>query len=98
MEGSELSVCLLVVQENLVKCSLMNILIEDAETLEYLTNDGRWTKNVADGKTFRATEAALQVAKREPIRKFNIVSYVPQTGQFINLDHGRGKGTELSAV
>jgi hypothetical protein len=74
----------------------MNILIEDAETLEYLTSDGRWTKNVADGKTFRATEAAFEVAKSEPIRRFNIVCYIPQTRQFINLDHGRGKGSETS--
>lgn len=87
---------MLVVQENMVGCPLMNILIEDAETLEYLTNDGRWTKNVADGKTFRATEAAFEVAKREPIHKFNIVSYISQTRQFINLDHGRGKGPETS--
>lgn len=76
----------------------MNILIEDAETLEYLTNDGRWTKNVADGKSFRATHAAFQVAKREPIRRFNIVSYIPQTRQFINMDHGRGRGPETSPV
>ena len=74
----------------------MNILIEDAETLEYLTPDGQWTKNVADGKSFRATVAAFEVAKRESIRKFNIVCYIAQTRQFINLDHGRGKGPELS--
>lgn len=74
----------------------MNILIEDAETLEYLTSDGQWTKNVADGKTFRATETAFEVAKREPIRKFNIVCYISQTRQFINMDHGRGKGPEMS--
>ena len=74
----------------------MNILIEDAETLEYLTTDGRWTKNAADGKTFRATEAAFEAAKREPIRKFNIVCYIAQTRQFINMDHGRGKGPETT--
>ncbi len=73
----------------------MNILIEDAETLEYLTTEGQWTKNVADGKNFKATVAAFEVAKREPIRKFNIVCYIAQTRQFINLDHGRGKGTEM---
>jgi hypothetical protein len=93
-----LSDCVLVVQENLLRCLLMNILIEDAETLEYLTSDGRWTKNVANGKSFRATEAAFEAAKREPIRKFNIVCYIPQTGQFINMDHGHGKGAERSLV
>ena len=73
----------------------MSILIEDAETLEYLTSSGRWTKKPADGRSFGATTAAFEVAKKEPIHKFNIVCYIPQTRQFINMDHGRGKGTEV---
>ena len=76
----------------------MTILIEDAETLEYLTNIGQWTKNAAEGKSFAATKAAFEVAKQEPIRRFNIVCYAAQTKQFINLDHGRGQGAEISAV
>ena len=70
----------------------MNILIEDAEKLEYLTSDNHWTKNATDGKNFGATEMAFDVAKKEPIGKFNIVFYISQTKQFINMDHGRGKG------
>lgn len=69
----------------------MNILIENAETLEYLTTGGQWTKNVAEGKAFAARAAAYDVAKLELIHKFNVVCYIPQTKQFINLDHGRGK-------
>ena len=70
----------------------MNILIENAESLEYLTSNGQWTKNVAEGKKFAATEAAFQTAKKEPVGKFNIVCYIAQSKQFINLNHGRGKG------
>ena len=70
----------------------MNILIEDAETLEYLTTTGQWTKNAGEGKNFGATRTAFEVAKKEPIRKFNIVCYTGATKQFINMDHGRGKG------
>ena len=70
----------------------MNILIEDAETLQYFTSNNQWTKNVAEGKNYGATRIAFQAAKQEPIGKFNIVSYIPQTKQFINLDHGKGKG------
>ena len=84
--------CRLVIPENLVAWLFMNILIEDAESLEYLTSTGTWTKNVANGRSFGATEAAVQVAKKELIGKFNIVSYVSQTRQLINLNHGRGKG------
>jgi hypothetical protein len=87
---------MLVVLGNVVACPFMNILIEDAETLEYLAKDGLWTKNAAEGKKFEATEAAFDVAKKEPIHKFNIVFYITQTEQFINMDHGRGKGIVTS--
>jgi hypothetical protein len=70
----------------------MNILIEDAEKLEYLTSSNQWTKNVADGKNFGATGTAFEVAKQTLIGKFNIVAYIAESKQFINMDHGRGKG------
>ena len=70
----------------------MNILIEDNGTLEYLISSGKWTKNPLAGQHFRASGAALQVAKLEAIGKFNIVGHIPTTNQFINLDHGKGKG------
>ena len=70
----------------------MNILIENEETLEYLSADGAWTKNAANGRRFASTGSAFETAKKELIGKFNIVSYIPLTRQFINLDHGRGKG------
>jgi hypothetical protein len=72
----------------------MNILIENAESLEYLTNSGQWTRNAAEGKRFGATETAFQAAKKEPIGKFNIVFYISQTKQFVNMDHGKGRGVE----
>jgi hypothetical protein len=89
-----LFVCRLAVPENLLAWLFMSILIEDAETLEYLASGGRWTKNPAHGRSFGATTAAFEIAKKEPIRKFNIVCYIAQTNQFINMDHGRGKGPE----
>src|ERR1700690_2271827 len=84
---------MLLVRGNGVASGFMNILIEDAETLEYLTSDNKWTKKASEGKNFGATEVAYNVAKKEPIGKFNIVFYIPQTKQFINMDHGRGKGS-----
>ena len=76
----------------------MNILIEDAETLEYLATNGRWTKKPDEGVKFPATQAAFAAAKREPIRKFNIVRYFSGTKQFVNMDHGTGKGKEAAPV
>ncbi len=87
---------MLVVWGNVVDSQRMNILIEDAETLEYLTSDNTWTKKASEGKNFGATEAAFDIAKKEPIGKFNIVFYIPQTKQFINMDHGRGRGLDES--
>ena len=90
---------MLVVRENVLTSQFMNILIEDAEKLEYLTSDNKWTKKASEGKNFGATETAFAVAKKEPIGKFNIVFYISQTQQFINMDHGRGKGlAETSTV
>jgi len=74
----------------------MNILIEDADTLEFLAGDGKWTKIASEGRCFEGSRFAVQAAKQEPIGRFNIVSFIPQSGQFINLDHGRGKGTAVA--
>lgn len=70
----------------------MNIIIEDAETLKFFLGEGLWTKNVAEGKRYARTGLAFKAAKQELIGKFNIVGHIPATGQFINLEHGRGKG------
>ena len=69
----------------------MNILIENADSLEYLANDGQWTKNADAGKNFGTTRNALATAKQETVQAFNIVSYIPLTKQFVNLQHGKGK-------
>ena len=85
--------------ENLLACLFMNILIEDAEKLEYLTSSNQWTKNAGEGKNFGATRVAFDIAKKEPIGNFNIVAYFPITKQFVNMNHGRGKGIgETNAV
>ncbi len=83
---------MLAVPENLIGWRLMKILIEDAETLQYLTPSGQWTKTTAKGKSFATSRAAFDEARKEPIHRFNVVLSVPQSDQLINLDHGRGKG------
>jgi len=70
----------------------MHILIENNTTFEYLTSTGTWTKNPRDGKHFPATMTAFRVAKQGTIGRFNIVGHIPETNQFINLNHGLGKG------
>jgi len=70
----------------------MNILIEDAETREFLASGGGWTKKPDQGAKFATTRAAFAVAKAETMGKFNIVRYFAETAQFINMDHGSGKG------
>jgi hypothetical protein len=83
---------------NLLTCRSMNILIEDAEKLEYLTSNSLWTKNAATGKDFGATGTAFAAAKKEPIGRFNIVGHNAVTGQFVNLNHGKGSGAEEIAA
>jgi hypothetical protein len=76
----------------------MNILIENSETLEYLTSGGQWTKDPLVGKNFPGTRTAFRAAKLEAIGRFTIVCYIPATKQFVNLDHGRGAGLTLAGV
>lgn len=76
----------------------MNILIENNDTLEYLAPAGQWTKNPLSGKSYPATKIAYRAAKLEAIGKFNIVCYIPETKQFVNLDHGRGTGPSADAA
>jgi hypothetical protein len=67
-------------------------MIENADSLEFFTADNLWTNIIANGKQFPRTLAAFDVAKKAAIGKFNIIGYIPETKQFINLDHGRGRG------
>ena len=77
----------------------MKILIENADSLEFLTTSGTWSKNAAEGKQFGTTLTAFDAAKKEIVGKFNIVCHIAQTNQFINMSHGKGKAAvETSAV
>ena len=76
----------------------MNILIENQDTLEYLMPTGTWTKNPLAGKGFPTSRMALRAAKLEAIGLFNIVCHIPSTNQFVNLDHGRGRGLTAAAA
>jgi len=76
----------------------MHILIENDETLEYLTSDRTWTKNPLAGQQFPNKRGALQAAKLEAIGRFNIVLYLPDNHQFVNLERGRGKGLPDTAI
>jgi hypothetical protein len=78
----------------------MKILIENAESLEYLANHGRWTKNAGEGRDFGSTQAAFEAATSEPIGRFNIVCYIPQKPKFIifTMEHGKGTGTSTGPV
>jgi hypothetical protein len=75
----------------------MNIIIENPESLEFFTGEGLWSKNVTEGKRYPATQLAFRAAKQESVGKFNIVGYFPDTRQFVNLDHGKGKGLAETA-
>jgi hypothetical protein len=70
----------------------MNILIENAETHEFLADGGIWKKESSRGASFASTRAAHTAAKLEPIGKFNIVGQFAGREQFYNLDCGSGKG------
>lgn len=79
--------------KSLLTSPSMYIIIEDAETLNFFTGEGQWTKNASEGKHYVGTAQAFTAAKREPIGKFNIAGYVAETRQLINLRSGSGTGS-----
>jgi hypothetical protein len=83
---------MLVAPGSVLSSRFMNIIIEDAESQKFFQGEGLWTQNVAEGKHYAGTALAFKAAKLEPVGKFNIVGYIGETRQLINLDHGRGKG------
>jgi hypothetical protein len=83
---------MLVAPDTVLTCQTMNIIIEDAESLKFFTGEGLWSKTATEGKPYAGTALACKAAKQESVGKFNIVGYIAETKQFINLDHGRGKG------
>ena len=48
----------------------MNILVENQDTQEYLTEAGGWTKNPLEGKRYPVSRAAFRAAKQSAIGKF----------------------------
>jgi hypothetical protein len=90
---------MLVVLETVLMLASMNILIEDADSLKFFIGEGLWSKTATEGKRFAGTALAFKAAKQESVGKFNVVGYIAETKQLINLDHGRGKGlAEIPAV
>ena len=76
----------------------MQIIIENPESHEFFAGEGRWSKSILDGRRYPATALAFRAAKQESIGRFNVVGYISETRQFINLDHGRGKGLQEAAT
>ena len=68
----------------------MTILVENAETLEYLTTDGRWTNKMERAATYRSSTLAKASATSAAIGRFNIIGAVAKSSQIVNLDEGVG--------
>jgi hypothetical protein len=70
----------------------MLILIENPETSELLSVTGEWTRQPATAKAFANVTAALRAGRQLPVGRFDVSGYLPDSRQFINLQHGRGTG------
>jgi hypothetical protein len=71
----------------------MRILIENAETLQYLTADGAWTKEPNAAATYRTSTVAKEHGKTAPIGRFNVIGAFKNSPQITNLDDGCGTAT-----
>lgn len=75
----------------------MRIIIEDAATLEFLTPEGQWTKDVKQAEGFRNADDAKIRGAGFPIGRFNIVGSFSSWPQLTNLDEGFGTKREETA-
>ena len=66
----------------------MTIFIENAETLEFLTKDGRWTKNFDKAAIYRTSTSARQFGAAASIGRFNVIGGFRNSPQLVNLDEG----------
>jgi hypothetical protein len=76
----------------------MKIIIEDSESFKFFSGEGHWTDAAGDAKPYASALHAYNVARQEPIGKFNIAGYVIQTDQLVNLRAGRGTGISAAVV
>jgi hypothetical protein len=76
----------------------MTILIENADTLEFLTRDGRWTKHAGEAATYRTSTLAKEFGTAAPIGRFNVVGAFKNSPQLTNLDEGCGISVKEGAV
>lgn len=68
----------------------MRIQIENAETLELLTKEGKWTRQREDAATYRTTTVAKEFGTGAAIGRFNVIGTFAKSGQIANLDEGCG--------
>jgi hypothetical protein len=83
----------LVLRQHQRDSAFVKIIIEDAETLEFLTSEGRWTKDLARAAAFPNSAAAKTRGSAIPIGRFNVVGSFARWPQLTNLDEGCGSRT-----
>ena len=55
----------------------MKVIIQDSETKQYLTKDGKWTTVAVMAEKFVEPQAASNFAKGTTTKDFNVVIYFP---------------------
>lgn len=68
----------------------MRILIENAETSEFLTAQDEWTHDAKRATTYATTTSAKEHGSAAKIGKFNVIGIFANSSQITNLDDGCG--------
>jgi hypothetical protein len=68
----------------------MRIIIENAETNEFLTADGTWTKDAKHAMAYQTSEKAKERGSQVAMGRFNVVGSFSVWPQLTNLDEGIG--------
>jgi len=68
----------------------MTIFIENADTQEFLSREGAWTKHFEKAATYRSSTLAKAFAQTAQIGRFNVIGGFHNSPQLVNLDEGQG--------
>jgi hypothetical protein len=67
----------------------MKVMVQDAETNKYFSNDGKWTAAPDEAQDFSFSFVAYEFAERRNVKAFNVLFYYPDIQYTIQIMSNR---------
>ncbi|MDB6125558.1 MAG: hypothetical protein JWQ71_4551 [Pedosphaera sp.] len=63
----------------------MQVIIQNAQTRKYFSNDGQWASTPAEAQDFSLANVAYKFAERRGVKSFHVLFYYPETRYSIEI-------------